>query len=80
MKGDTKATRETKAREELMELMDARENLVILVFLAVKGLLGQTVYKESLDQREILVLTDRKEKREILEETANQDVLEITAP
>lgn len=67
MKGDTKATRETKAREELMELTDGRENLAILVFLAVKGLLGQTVYREILDQKEILALMGRKEKRVILE-------------
>lgn len=79
MKEDTKATRETKAREELMELMDARENLVILVFLAVKGLRGQTVYKEIKDQKETLALTGRKEKRVILEMMVHLDVLEIMA-
>lgn len=79
MKEDTKATRETKAKEELMELMDERERLVILVFPAVKGRRGQTVYKASLDQRETLALTDRKEIRVILEELENQDVLETMA-
>lgn len=62
-----------------MELMDERESLVILVFPAVKGLRGQMVCKESLDQRETLVLTDKKEKRVILEELENQDVRETTA-
>lgn len=62
-----------------MELMDERERLVILVFPAVKGLRGQTVYKASLDQRETLALTDRKEIRVILEEPVKQVVLETTA-
>lgn len=62
-----------------MELMDARESLVMQVFPAVKVLLGPTVYKASLDQRETLVLTGRKETRVIEEAMVNQGVLETTA-
>lgn len=60
--------------------MDERENLVILVFRAVKGLRVQMVYKESPDQKEILVLMDKKEKRVILDKLVNQDGLETMAP
>lgn len=76
MKEDTKATRVTKVKGEGMELMDVRVKLVSRGFLAVKVLLDQTAYRESLDQRETLVLMDRREKKEILEETVNQDDLE----
>lgn len=62
-----------------MELMDARESLGMQVFPAVKVLLGPTVYKASLDQRETLVLTGRKETRVIEAEMVNQGVLETTA-
>lgn len=58
MKEDTKATRETKVLEEMMELMDARVNLVSPVYLAVKDLLDQTVCRESPDQRETPALMD----------------------
>lgn len=76
MKEDTKATRETKVKEEMMELMEVRVKLVTLGFPAVKVLLDQMVNRESQDQREMLVLMDRKEQKEILEETANQEGLE----
>lgn len=59
--------------------MDAKESLVILVFPAVKVLLGQTVFKESLDQKAMLVPMDKKETRVILEVTVNQGVLETMA-
>lgn len=58
VKEDTKASRETKVKGEMMELMDARVKLVSLVFPAVKDLLDQTACRESLDQRETLVLMD----------------------
>lgn len=76
---DTKATRETKVKEEMMESMDAKVKMVSLVFPAVKDLPDQTACRETLDQRETLVLTDRKEKKEIPEMTVIQEGLETTA-
>lgn len=79
MKEGTKATRETKVKGEMMELMDARVRLVILDFPAVKDLPEQMVCRESLDQRETPVRMDRKEQKEILEKMVIQDRLETMA-
>lgn len=55
---EPKATRETKVKGEMMELTDARVKLVIPAFPAVKDLLDQMGCRETVDQRETLVLMD----------------------
>lgn len=58
MKEDTKASRATKVKEEMMELTDARVKLVSLGFPAVKVLQDLTASRERMGRRETLVRSD----------------------